>query len=613
MPVGRLILAYCVLCLALGDGARCRAEGDPDLINIRETNWGFEGTVVKKTHMPVAFLVQNNSPSTTTITFELTRLVGFGRPIGTVLKQEVTFSGETERWVQFTPYVEDDLDTWTLKWGPKSTHQMTLPQAKAGPKSTVLVYDREAVTPPAGPLRRMSEELFPNSVTGTAGLRGVLLDRAPRWQGARVRAFLDWLQSGGKVFILQQDNGTYPTFLEPLEILNRTQERYFVGAGEVRRIPRSVDQIDLDYAREHLFNDPQTIIRRRPAEVGWNTLTFTSGLMWDRELRMQYNLVSLARFRRNWPAIYLSAIVYLLVLWPGCYRVGRLAKDFRWFYVAFGAAIVCFSLLFIGLGRVGATIQNRARAVAVARHLTDGAFDITQWTTVAVTGGGAYDVRNQGSGFCYSNSNELETVLGTFHVGDQPRAEFFLPPSATRNVIHRCRLNTSRPAPTLTRLEQQDAQALSVEFSTAGTFADQPDAALVVWNNTAYPLRSEPGRLLFDERGKPQDLIALLTETDSTSPNRPVMLWMRTPRYYDEKEDDRSQRLIFDDTFVPLLSHACDARDVGGTLDVQLPAHMARLVVYARMPEEFYPEAATYPDRDGRVLFCFDYPLAGPP
>lgn len=582
------------------------AAADADTVLVQQTYWGFDGTVVPRTFLPVSFLVQNVSPATVTVRLQLDRLVGFDKPIGTVLEQEITLSGESARWVQFVPFIVDANESWTLSWGPGKKQRMELPQANLGRRATVLVFSRDDVTPPGGVLRRMPEELFPTSVTAMDGLRGVILNKPPYWQGGRARAFLEWLGSGGRVYVLYGPDGKFPEFPAPLEVLNRSDDEFRIGQGTVKRIARKVDDIDLGFARAELFNDSAT------GGSFWTQLNTgdarfpRSGITWNRDYRIESDLVSLARFRRNWWLIYLLALGYLLSLWPGCYRIGRGLGDYRWYYVAFFFSVVVFSILFIGLGNVGASVRNRVRSVAVARHLHDGIYDVMQWNTVAAARGGDYSLRYLGAGTSFTNSNEFEAVLGSFQVGNNPQANFTIPPAGTRTFQMRNRLSSSRPIPQVQQIAADGSRLVDLDVLTEGTFSGTPSAALALFRDSAYELKVDGGRLYLPARSLTQvPLSQIFDETMYRLDNS----FFFTSRNSNGETDSRPVAEIYRDTFLPLLAESLGLDESRSFGNVDLDPNFVRLVVFAEMPPEFFPDGKIFPDQEGRVLYTYDIPV----
>lgn len=595
-----ILVCFATLISVMSTGV-ARGEGsDPDLLNVIETHWGFDGSIQESTALPFSVLVQNVAPVPWEGRLRLTRSSGGGHRFGAPIELPVSLQPEERRWVQFVPYVIDVQETWILSWGEEPRHRREMASIPAGERPTVLIYDRDAVTPPGGVLRRMPEELFPTSVTATHGLRGVIFNKPPFWPGARGRAFLEWLALGGRVYILLDESGNFPQFNSPLEVLNDSRERFSVGQGHVRRIPRKVGDISLDDARREIFNDdwraPPPAAPRVP-DYGYVIAPY-----WVPNQDLFRELKPLTRFERRWWLIYLTALAYLAALFPGCYSIGVNRRNVRGFYLTFLGTVGLFSLSFILLGQLGASTQNRIRSVALARSLGDGSYDVTQWSSLANVNPGEYAVSHRGGGRWYSTCQDTEQVEGVLTGGSDSGVTLFMPPASTRTLRHCSRLTLENPLPKVMEF-QQDASGLErVTVSIGGCFDGRVREAFFVWRDQIYDLKLERGSLVLEKEATHRVLLRDYL-------NRPYDwdwdFWGRS-RFDDE---DVSHSVRYERMLRSLAGNSFGLTREIEPRRLKLNPGTLRLFIFTTMPDEFLDTVGMFPDQQGCVLFSYDVQL----
>jgi hypothetical protein len=578
-------------------------QDDPDLLHVAETRWGFDGTIQKRTFIPLSVLVQNVSPAPWEGRLRLFRWAGTDHRLGMTLELEVSLQPDESRWVQLVPYIVDDLENWTLTWGPEERHRIEMTNLTVGVRPTVLIFDRAAVAPPGGALRRMPEELFPTSVTATDGLRGVILSHAPFWQGARAQAFLDWLARGGRVYLLHDEEGRFPRFPAPLGVLNDSRETFRVGTGTVRHIPRQVGEIDLEFARRELFNDDWPHSHAVSLTRQFNTATpSTFSGSWSPNGDLFRGLASVAEFHRQWWLIYSCVLGYLLMLWPGCYVVGVERRDVRRFYTLFFGTAVGFSVLFVYLGQLGASARNRVRSVALAHSLGEGRFDVTQWSVAANVNPGTFTLAHAGTGRTYSTCQDLEHVDGRFLIGHESEVHLTMLPASTRTLLHRTRISIDRPVPRLVESELGPAGLERVQFSVRGSFERRVWKALAIFRGQVYELEPEGGMLVSNRIKRPESISTFLERPSHWKLNRWGM-WEQE----DEELMPRSRQYI--EMIRPLTGNSFGLKQEITPRLLQMDSGSLRLLVYTPMPNEFQPRGSDFPDQQGCALFCYDYNL----
>ncbi len=344
---GRCPILWSCLALAVSLAASmCRpvlAFETPD-VTIEETVWGFDGQACEGLFTPLSVLVRNNTPATFEGTLRLTKSLRAVHHVDAPIDREIYVGPMSTLWVQFYPYVAGDWEVYHLSWSTNLEERFEVPTPRMGTRATVLLYEPDVLAVSGGVLRRFNQDLFPPMVTATAGLRAVVMDAAPRWQAARREAFVDWLHRGGRVYLLPDEQGRYPQFPEALGLLNRPADTYRVGSGTVRRLSRSLSALDPVYVRETILAEPDV---GRFSTASWNGLgnPQLSGALapeildsgWSGTESILCDLQQASRFERHWFAIYGLVLLYLLVLFPGCYRLGREARDLSGVLSGFGA------------------------------------------------------------------------------------------------------------------------------------------------------------------------------------------------------------------------------------------------------------------------------------
>jgi hypothetical protein len=571
-----------------------------DGIVIKDVQWGFDGKTTERTFTPLSVLVQNNSADTVEGKLRLIKAVQLNQQIDAVYEQDYFVSGFSSRWVQFTPFVISDFESWRLQWGTGRDQRMEVPTPRNGDQATVLVYDPEDVPDAGGVLRRFDQALFPVSVTGTDSLRGVVLDHVPDWQGARVQAFSDWLRCGGRVYILRNKEGEYPRFPESLGVLNRPDDRFRVGSGLVKRLPLQSADIDFETAQSQILQDERTTLPRA-LRLAAATSPFGNLLGWDRDRQLFVDLEIAARFHRNWWFVYLAVLLYLLVMYPGCYLLGRKSPDWRMFYVAFLGTAMLFSVGFTWLSRVGSTETNRVRTVALAHQLENGLYDVTQWSSVAALYGRTYDIQHAGSGRQYTTAQEFEAVNGTIHGAGGGGVEIDMPPASTRTLLHRSRM----PGPMLNLQVnelQVDEQGLTrLRLALPGRDFPGFELACACYQGQVYDLVESPGGgVILKGRGRPAT--TYLTQYDDS------VFSARGWRSRDDEELE-DQELLFHNMARTLVGNSFHLQHQFQAEDLLLGDDLVRICIYSDLPSAFRVQGDDFPDQRGRVLYVIDVPV----
>ncbi|MCA9032780.1 MAG: hypothetical protein KDA66_18330, partial [Planctomycetaceae bacterium] len=553
--------------------------------------------------MPFAARVQNTTPIPWEGDFVLSRMSG-GKPVGCQLRRHVALGPEESRWIQFAPYIVDNLDSWQLAWGAGEFGSMDINSPNTGPRATVLIFDSDAAIPPGGKLRRMSEELFPQSITETSALRGVILSHVPFWTGARQRTFLEWLNQGGRVYLLLNNDGKYPVFPESLKVLNTEKDEFQVGAGNVKRVPIEVSDLELDQARSEIFLDDQPATFRErgrmanSAFVGsYRTVGYGRNDFAFRELS------KISAFYRPWFWIYAAVLTYLFLQFPVCYRMGVTHNKVRKFYVFFFASAVLFSIVFALLGRVGARERSRLRSVGVAQMLAADTFDVSRWTLATVRDEGDYVLESPGSGNCITISGEsLDSRPATAVADlDMQTAEFEMAPTSSIPFVERHRVSSPVEVPQIEGFEMAAGRVLNVRVNPGKDFSSDVISAWVVRGSTMFPLDIEKPVWELNRKRRVETIASYI------NPERPqvynYLWWWWVSSFSQSDSQKREQEETVLKRLEPLLvADAFGIRTEANSPFAQAAPGMVQILIYRHTPPNFRHGETQFTDQRGALL-----------
>ncbi|MEZ5941047.1 MAG: hypothetical protein R3C18_06630 [Planctomycetaceae bacterium] len=605
--VGFATAVVLLLATVHGGAAPPELEGDdPSLVQVVETHWGFDGTILAQNFMPVAFRVQNTTSIPWEGDFVLSRTAA-AKPVGCQLKRHVTLGPDEDRWVQFTPFIVDNLDNWQLSWGAGEFGSMDVNSPATGPAATVLIYDNDAVSPPGGILRRMPEELFPQSITEMTALRGIILSHVPFWTGARQRTLLEWLNQGGRVYLLLDDDGKYPAFPESLKVLNTEQDEFSVGAGNVKRVPVKVADITLEEARQELFLDDQPTTFRNRGKMAtstfvgsYKTVGFARSTHAFRELR------KMSAFHRPWLLIYAAVFAYLFIQFPVCYRMGVTHTKVRRFYLLFFGSAILFSILFAMLGRVGARERSRIRSIGVAQQVDTDTFDVSRWTLATVKDEGEYELESPGSGNCISVSDSGLDSTEALAESDLDRqvTGFEMAPTSSIPFIERHRISSPIEAPRILDFELATGRVLSIRVDPGKDFSSDVISAWVVRGATMFPLDVEKPIWELD-RKRQIETIAAYIGPETTQQFNYLWWWFGIGFSQSESEKREQEETVLKRLEPLLVADAFGIRTESNSPFAQSAPGTVRILVYRHTPVDFRHGESQFADQRGALLFSF--------
>ena len=578
-------------------------------IEIEEVQWGFDGKVIQNRFNLVSIAISNPTPNAFEGTLVLRRTFRGGERRGARLVENVYLGPyEPKRWVQFYPYILNDHEEWVLTWNRGRNRFKLVPQqqfSREGPARVMLV-DSNSLVVRGGNLKQFDELLFPPMVTATDGLHSVVLDHVPRWQEPRRRAFLDWLNRGGRVHVLHDSEGDYPKFPAALSELNSPLEKNRVGAGIVYRHPRSRREIDRKFRDTVIFGKDADGEQQAAATAGNQSANKMPNMQnysldnWENDSAFFSNLKQFTRPDHNWILIHLMSWVYIGMIFAGALILGRRTGDYKVTYGAILGTIALFSMGFHFVGRRGYGEATAVNAVAITRPIADGQLDVMQWTNTFVTDGDFYLINHAGTGRLYSTCQDLEAVNGSIDNGAGAGFLVDIPPFSSRSFGHRSKLKT-KPF----RIRVKDWQAGErldmLTLSVGAAFPKSPKEMYVLYRDSLYRLGRKGDQL--SVQGRVASLPGFLRE-DNLNQYR----YQGPFSQYEEKTPEAR----YSEMFQPLLARDLGIQHQQALRTFSLPANQVRLYIYTEMPKDFYTRYADgnenelFGKQSGYVLYSID-------
>lgn len=431
----RHTLALLVMLLA---GSAAALQVDPD-----EVRWGFNGRIVPGRVNLLSVRVFNDSGIPFDGALRLERRGGVGGRIGAVQAQPLYVTPFTERWVQFPVLLPSGSGECELSWGRSAFDRLILDIPREGSLAQVVLDMGRAVGSGKAPVRRFPADLFPATLAACESLHSVILDGVPRWEAPRRAAFMQWLQRGGRVMIVNDPDGRRPSFGGDLAALNVEGDTARVGGGYVWYQPTRLSQLR---ARD--------LVRMAAPELKKDTGSYMSDFASP--------IFSLLRKRtaasHNWVVIYLLIALYVGLIGPVNGWVARRKSDYRPALLLFGGCVLVFTLLFTFVGRRGYGEQANLRSVALAHSLGDGTYDVTQWGNAFVTRSGQYEIRHEAPNNIYASGQEDGGVAGVIQSGPGGVFGVEIPLFSSMPFVHRARIPGPRLDTALVALDQTKTQ-----------------------------------------------------------------------------------------------------------------------------------------------------------
>lgn len=595
--------------------AQTVSPGSPQ-IRIADVIWGFDGRVSAGHFQPLSLLVDNLSGDVIEGTISIRLTTGFSREGSAALQQPLYLSGQSRRWVQFYPYVTDVSDSWTVElqtengkfelqsldpprvavdaaWnrlrqgsaGAMSDPEENLPAVFLDPPRK---QDRQPTT-----VRHMPAEIFPPYSTAIGGLHAVFLDHVPDWEEPREQAFLAWLQRGGQLHLMLDDNRRELVFQGPLSVLNQPQPEFRVGSGMVRR--EDIQRQDLTEARVNAVvqrslnadaDEELLDINDPAAALGRMNLLNDDDLFADLREKVEP--------KHAWTLIGLLSFAYIFALYPGIWRFSNNNRfnPFKTIAAVLGLSAL-FSLFFLWLGRRGYGETESLQTLMVASAEDQRHWNCLQFTQLFATDGGTYQLTDQNHQTLLVSGNRFDRSDSVIQHGNAASMTSRLAPYSTEVLTMARRLELPDWNVQINRQQLLGNTLATLELSLGPEFPFAEDTlCLAIVGKKAWEMS------LDQQQGK-----AVIGSTSPMSLNE--LLWREEDTWWTapttvadpaQTEDPHRQRRKL------LIRRALAQRSLTAS-QLRIEAGTVLLLVEAAMPEEFRLQCSPEVAETGRVLF----------
>ncbi len=546
-------------------------------LEVRESLWGFDARVVPGRMNIVSVRVANPGKANFEGVLKLRESGGVGGTNGAPYVQPVFLSPGTERWVQFTVFIEAGYEQFVLEWERGGSAQLA--QAAIGPPARVILSDAEGAFAASSRVRSFSDALFPTTVAAMDGLDALALDYVPRWEPARRAALLDWVRRGGLLLVLPGADGKWPQFTEQLAALNGPEDMIRLGAGQVVRVALPRRELT-----ERTFVD-----RGRPAPEMKQP---KSVVVYNLEGNIFPQLASLTRPEIRWWLINSLSLVYLVLIGPVHFLVGR-KLDYRHSIAAFVGCVAIFGGLFSVVGRRGSGEAQCVHSVSIARALEPGRFDVTQWLSAFATRGAEYSLTHRAPSNLYGSVSN-EALYGALMNGRDGRYFADIPLFSSRQFVHRAAMAGDDTSVTVERWEEEGDTLKALVLKTAAKFPAEAVEVRARYRDRFYLLQRNGPDLMLAEQ---EQAVAYETFLPPTK--------VQTASFHLDANDQRTvpERLQL---LLPLLyARALDGRDYFQNAITRgpQPAGQLELFVFAPSPDGFRMQGEGFVREIGYTLY----------
>lgn len=619
--IGHAIRTWSTKLIVLGACAWQLLSGLASAITIEDMRWGFNGKVATNRFNMLSVLVNNPTPQPFDGNMILRKTLGGAGTVDAEIVEPVAVAPYASKWVQFYPYINAGWgnslgnEAWQLSF---SREMVEVPVPRGAKYQRVILDDSTGLGARGGVLKRMPENLFPAFVSATDALQVLAMDREPRtWIPAQKEAFLEWVSLGGTVVLLHGPTGKFPEFSGPLAKLNSPLDDRRLGAGRVMKIPMQRAQFDENEARQAFADLPKNHLL--PNEKPEDLIDFvdpslqnqvSSGNMYgegaDPFVSSSFlnQLKEMTKPEHNWLLLHFMFWVYIAMVFPGCYILGKRWSDFRVVYAGLLGTVMLFSFLFSIVGQRGYGEATAVHSVAIARSLPDGGLDVSSWSNVFVTSGAKYTIKHNGTGALYSTCNETERVLGAINNGIDGSFFVDIPPFSNREFAMRIKLPAGSPKVTVEQFKVEGGRLTDLVLTVDSVKPDETQLMNVLFGDRFYGLNWQDGKLkLLSDAGDAASMLKLQS----------MQNWSNSNRYgyaYGYNQVEQTPRDRFNLMYSPLLSRSLNVSRESEARQVRLPTDIVRVYLYTKMPPEFAVQNKDLGGQAGNVLYCLDVPLA---
>ncbi len=599
LPHGASLLLLICLLLTLAGPCFAQSERD-DGIRVLRTRVGFDGLLRSHLFQPISVQLENLNDTPWQGTLRLDRMNAWKKPVDVTITLPVSLQERESKWVQLVPFAPGGDVQWKLRWGDGQSHSFIIEPSYGEGRAMAWISNDDS-TSEVNRGTQFPAACFPESVAALDSLSIVILNEVPQFTELQAQALIDWLHLGGRIAILQNAAGEFPTFSGMLAPLQQNMNQFSLRRGQVVKFPVS-DPDRLPVSLWSQFESIQNKSDRNALHRELRSEGFFNRSLLSAEIFSE--LLEMARFKRNWPLIWIAVVAYLIVLATYCYRVGHHQRKVGRFYLAFLGSVAGFSLIFWLLGQLGASARNQAAIAGIAHEISPGRFNVTQWSQFASVNPEVADFHFPGEAVWSSTETSVENAFNVIQGGPDASASFSFLPASTERLLQRSVILHRRLTPSIQSLNLSGNYLNSISVSIAGVFDSPPLIAKAFYED--YVVDLKPGT-------SPHTLVSVVSPERISSYLKMERNWrtfssrflVRSAKPLDQKPrdwDHLSRVLIgasfqFSDAIVP--DH------------LLLDPNRVRLVILTSLPEAFHVKSDQNWEQKGYVLWVFDLPVSG--
>ena len=601
--IGLLLVAFCSLFASTASA-----------IEISDYKWGFNGKVSPHRFNLLSVLVNNPTPQQFTGEIRLRKSLGGAGTVDATIVESITVSPNAQKWVQFYPYISSDgyngrvNENWHLSY-PGGNYDLTEP--RIAKYQRVIFDDPNSVMAKGGAIKfRFPDNLFPPFVTATDALQVAILDHVPRWEESRRQAFLDWLYMGGTAVVLYDNSGKFPDFTGPLSVLKTPLDDQLYGSGRVIQFPRTRSQFQEDDFRQICSSLPKNY---QPPN-GEKSDDYIDHVDETQQLSQAHNynfadssdvfrastflsqLRQMTKPDHNWFLLHFMFWVYIGLIFPGCYLLGKRWTDFRIVYAGLLGTVVLFSILFSYVGQRGYGEATAVHTMAIARTLPDGQMDVSSWSNIFVTAGADYDVQYNGTGALFSTCSDHEQVKGEINNGVGGMFRVDIPPFSNREMAVRVKIPFENFALKIDEATTTDGHLAQLQINVSGIKQDDVEKQVALIGNLFYELNWRDGKLVL---GKELGNVSTVLNFQQLRNSRYGYQNRNTFDMVKQTQSDRYKQM-----FDMLLARGVNVNREKEAEQLRLPGNLIRVFLIAKIPGEFAVQNTRLSNQEGRVLYC---------
>lgn len=544
-------------------------------------SWGFDGRVRLGQFNLLTIPVINSSDRPWQGNPRLEPATAFGGGDLPIVQAGLYIEPFGQRRLQFVVFVPRPAE-YSLIWGHRSDERYLIDEpGVASAPAVIQLTDGSPTMSGSAALPRFNDADFPVGAGGLEALGTVHLNYAPTWSDAQARALADWIFAGGVLHVYHQSAGVFPEFRGALTPCNEPSDHFALGNGQV-------------------FRHPQSLQSAAPAESPPPTEKFNRYPTWEPTRSTFELLKSMTQPVHNWSLIYLLAVIYLLLLFPGCWLLGRRKGDYRITYTALLGIVILFSAGFRSVGARGYGERTCVHSMSLVKPASGERSVVTQWSSLFITGGAEYQITHALEGTIYSSGQIDERIPGVIFNRPQSLLETDIPSFSSRTFLHTGVL--SAPVPPV-RIHKHEVgvgnlKTLDIEIRDESLWRDDPlFRGWVIHGTQLFPLTMPANHIM----SLASSGMELKSEINSSN-------WQRQ-RFRHTGEQQNSVDDLFQQLHGPLIAY-----DLGITSDqvrdsFRTPENEVRVYLEARMPERFKVAGDQFPSQVGRVLYSYVFQL----